>query len=61
MEYRVADADALMRDMCAVDPSRRVDADARGKVDAAFAEAVRHDEEGPYLVYWERADIFAMP
>lgn len=60
MEYRVADADALVRDMCAVDPSRRVDADARRKVEAAFADAVRHDEEGPFLVYWERADLFAI-
>lgn len=58
--FRVATPAALLRQMLAIDPSRRLAEADRPAFEAAFAEAVRQDEHGPYLVSWERLDVLTM-
>lgn len=60
-KYRIADADAMIADVIAIDSRRSLaDADAPA-FRAAFAAAHRTDDEGGYLPYWARIDVFARP
>ena len=61
MRHRVADIDTLIAQMQAVDPSRSVTPAQRAAAEAAFADAVRHDAEGPFLPTWLRLDVASRP
>lgn len=57
--YRIASAEEMVADLLSVDPTRTVsDMDA---LSAAFDAAVRRDDEGAYIPYWQRLDILTKP
>jgi ubiquinone/menaquinone biosynthesis C-methylase UbiE len=56
-KYRVASPQGMLNDMCAVDAGRSLDEADRPAYEKAFYAALRRDEEGPFLPYWQRLDI----
>lgn len=59
-KYRAAGPQALLDDMLAVDPCRRLDPADRPAFEAAFHAACRSDAQGRYLPYWQRLDVLTL-
>jgi len=60
-KYRSADAAAMLGDLTAVDPTRRLDPADRPAFEAAYAAALDHDADGAYIPYWLRLDVLTRP
>lgn len=56
-KHRVETADAMVADLTAVDPRRRLGDADRAAFEAAFARAQERDAEGGYIPYWCRIDV----
>lgn len=58
-KYRVASPQEMIDDLTSIDSTRALKQTDRGAFDVAFTSALAHDEKGPYLPFWCRADLFA--
>ncbi len=58
-KYRVETPDEMVADLVTVDSGRRLAEADRAPFEAAFAAAQERDEEGGFIPYWSRMDVYA--